>query len=412
MQNFPSPFLGFRPRPTLTPLLGLGLGLGLGLASLVPGQALAGDFASCAAIVGDQARLACYDRAAAQAAHATQATHAAQATQATQATQAAKSAGSRPGAAVASQRPARGASSQPMTLLATPTAAAPQPGAATGEAPAEDAKPVSSLLTTAWALSPDSARYGINLYRPNYLLFARWSDNPNEHPFTPIFPPEDLTVDDVEARFQLSFKFRLWATDDRRFGVWAAYTQQNQWQLYNEDMSKPFRETNYEPELMVSYNPDRDLGAGFHWRLFNLGLNHQSNGRTDVLSRSWDRVIATFGVERDNLVLLVRPWIRIPESDADDDNPDIEDYLGYGDITGIYKWRGHSFTLMGRGNPSTGKGAALLSWTSPPFLGPLRGYIQAFTGYGDSMIDYNWSQNAVGIGVALNDLLDQPIQGF
>ena len=388
MQNFLTPFLGFRPRLTLAPLLGLGLGLSI----LVPGQALAGDFASCAAIVGDQARLACYDRAAAQAD---------------------KSAGSRPGAAVAtSQPPARGATTQPMTLPATPVAATSQQDATAGQAAAAEAKPVSSLLTTAWALSPDSARYGINLYRPNYLLFARWSDNPNEHPFTPIFPPEDLTVDDVEARFQLSFKFRLWATDDRRFGVWAAYTQQNQWQLYNEDMSKPFRETNYEPEPMVSYNPDRDLGAGFHWRLFNLGLNHQSNGRTDVLSRSWDRVIATFGIERDNLVLLVRPWIRIPESDEDDDNPDIEDYLGYGDITGIYKWRGHSFTLMGRGNPSTGKGAALLSWTSPPFLGPLRGYIQAFTGYGDSMIDYNWSQNAVGIGVALNDLLDQPLPGF
>ena len=369
-----------QPLLTLAPVLGLGLGLGL--VTLLPGAALAADFASCAAIPGDRERLACYDRATALAAPPT------------------------------AQRPAATAPSQPMTLPATPVASTPREGrVATSVAPAAD-QPVSSLLTTAWALNPDSARYGINLYRPNYLLFARYSDNPNEHPFTPIFPPEDLTVDEIEARFQLSFKFRLWATDDRRFGVWAAYTQQNQWQLYNDDMSKPFRETNYEPELMVSYNPDLELGAGFHWRLFNFGLNHQSNGRTDVLSRSWDRVIATFGIERGNLALLIRPWIRIAENDEDDDNPDIEDYLGYGDITAIYKWGGHSFTLMGRGNPSTGKGAALLSWTSPPFLGPLRGYVQGFTGYGDSMIDYNWSQNAIGIGVALNDLLDQPIPGF
>jgi phospholipase A1/A2 len=60
---------------------------------------------------------------------------------------------------------------------------------------------------------------------------------------------------------------------------------------------------------------------------------------------------------------------------------------------------------MARGNLDTGKGAAQFTWTSPPVLGPLRGYRQAFTGYGDSLIDYNWNQNAIGIGVALNDLL-------
>ncbi len=353
-----------------------------GIAALTGAQARAADFAACAAIADDPGRLACYDRAAASAAPVAAAT--------------------RTGTA----------KSQPMTAspatkgTATPAESGPGPTVATSSPPA------TSLLGTAWALSPDSARYGINLYRPNYLLFARYSDNPNEHPFTPLFPPGDLDFDPIEARFQLSFKFRLWATEDRRFGVWAAYTQQNQWQVYNKGMSSPFRESNYEPEAMLTYNPDLALGAGFHWRLFNLGLNHQSNGRSDALSRSWNRVIATFGFETDNFVLLVRPWYRIGEEETEDDNPDIEDYLGYGDITGIYKWRGHSFTLMGRGNPSTGKGAAQIAWTTPPLLGPLRGYIQAFTGYGDSMIDYNWSQNAIGIGVSLNDLLDQPLERF
>ncbi len=361
-----------RPRTLLAMLVGI--------AALTGTQAQAADFAACAGIASDQGRLACYDRAAAAAAPVA--------------------------------KPTRTGKSQPLTappaktLAATPAESEPGPAATPANPPA------TSLLGTAWALNPDSERYGINLYRPNYLLFARYSDNPNEHPFTPLFPPGELHVDQVEARFQLSFKFRLWATDDRRFGIWAAYTQQNQWQVYNEAMSSPFRETNYEPEAMVTYNPDLDMGAGFHWRLFNLGLNHQSNGRTDALSRSWDRIIATFGVETDNFVLLVRPWYRIGEEESRDDNPDIEDYLGYGDITAIYKWHGHSFTLMGRGNPSTGKGAAQIAWTTPPLLGPLRGYVQAFTGYGDSMIDYNWSQNAIGIGVSLNDLLDQPIQQF
>lgn len=357
-----------------------------GIAAQTGAHAQGVDFGACAAIADNQGRLACYDRAAASAAPVTAATR------------------------------AGAAKSQPMTAppITAGNAAPAVTPAESGPGPAvvPSSPPASSLLGTAWALSPDSARYGINLYRPNYLLFARYSDNPNEHPFTPLFPSGDLDFDPVEARFQLSFKFRLWATEDRRFGVWAAYTQQNQWQVYNKAMSSPFRETNYEPEAMLTYNPDLALGAGFHWRLFNLGLNHQSNGRSDALSRSWNRVIATFGFETDNFVLLVRPWYRIGEDEGEDDNPDIEDYLGYGDITGIYKWRGHSFTLMGRGNPSTGKGAAQIAWTTPPLLGPLRGYVQAFTGYGDSMIDYNWSQNAIGIGVSLNDLLDQPLERF
>jgi phospholipase A1 len=63
---------------------------------------------------------------------------------------------------------------------------------------------------------------------------------------------------------------------------------------------------------------------------------------------------------------------------------------------------------MGRGNLETEKGAARLTWVTPPFLGPLRGYVSAFTGYGESMIDYNWKQNVFGIGIALNDVLDPP----
>jgi phospholipase A1 len=325
--------------------------------------------ADCAAIAADSDRLACYDRASGRA------------------------------PAVAPL---------PALAPAQPPGAAPPPviGNAAQPAPGSLRAPA-SLIDSAWGFEADSNRYVIDLYHQNYLLFARWTDNVNTAPYQPLFQAagKDEKIDATEAKFQLSFKMRLWTTEDRRWGVWAAYTQQNQWQVFNADISRPFRETNYMPEAFVSYRPGLDLGGGFKWNLVNLGINHQSNGRTDALSRSWNRIIATFGVERENFAVLANVWYRLKEDEADDDNPDITDFYGYGSLTAIYKWRGHSFSLMGRGNVSTGKGAAQATWMSPRLLGPLRAYAQVFSGYGESMIDYNWNQTTVGIGIALNDEL-------
>jgi phospholipase A1 len=98
-----------------------------------------------------------------------------------------------------------------------------------------------------------------------------------------------------------------------------------------------------------------------------------------------------------------RLWYRLKEDASEDDNPDITDYYGIGAIAAMYRWRGNSFSIGGRGNLRTGKGAVQAAWTSPPFLGPLRGYVQVFSGYGESLIDYNWKQTTIGAGVALSD---------
>ena len=141
-----------------------------------------------------------------------------------------------------------------------------------------------SLIDAAWGFEPDSNPYVIDLYNQNYLLVARYTDHVNTAPYQPIFQAagKSENLDNTEAKFQISFKLRLWTTDDRRWGVWAAYTQQNQWQVYNGDISRPFRETNYMPELFVSYRPGIDLGGGFQWNLLNVGYTHQSNGRSDT----------------------------------------------------------------------------------------------------------------------------------
>ena len=289
---------------------------------------------------------------------------------------------------------------------ATAPVQAPEPSVAAAASAGEPAPPQGSLIQNAWGFLPDSRKAYVRLHQPNYLLFARYTSDVNREPYEPLFDAfaDEYDFENVEAKFQLSFKGRLVTSEDRRWGLWFAYTQQSQWQVYSEDISRPFRETNYMPELFGSFRPGVELG-GLTWNLLNFGYTHQSNGRADPISRSWDRLFVETGFDRDDFALIVRAWTRIEPSNSEDDNPDILDYMGHGQATAVYRWRENTFTLMGRGNLSTGKGAAQFAWTSRPLLGPMRAYFQVFSGYGESLIDYDWNQTTVGLGVTLNELL-------
>ena len=70
-------------------------------------------------------------------------------------------------------------------------------------------------------------------------------------------------------------------------------------------------------------------------RAMSLGFVHQSNGRSQLLSRSWNRIYADFIFEIDDFSFSFKPWYRLPENEKSDpldpvgdDNPDIEEYMG------------------------------------------------------------------------------------
>ena len=263
-----------------------------------------------------------------------------------------------------------------------------------------------STLSRHWELD-DAAKQGAFLFRPhhpNFFLPLKYSNRPNKTPFQGTLVQPDQGLDPIEAELQLSFKIKAM---EGMFGhnnadLWFGYTITSFWQAYNDTISSPFRETNYEPEVMVAYRTDYEI-AGFRGRFINLGALHESNGRSEGLSRSWNRVYAQFGFERDNLALLIRPWYRIPERD-EDDNPDIEDYLGHGDLQVVYRKGKNAYSLLLRNNfkSSDNHGALKLNW-SFPLYGRLKGYVQYFNGYGESLIDYNYSQQSIGFGVSLTE---------
>jgi phospholipase A1 len=266
-----------------------------------------------------------------------------------------------------------------------------------------------SLLSQRWELERDDkyGPYKFTYYRPNYILPALWSDRVNRQPQSPRLGTvgEEIPYQNIEASYQLSFKIKA---VEEVFGtpsdIWVGYTQQSYWQVYNSDLSRPFRETDFEPEVMWVVPTNYAL-LGMRGRLLSFGLVHQSNGRAEPLSRSWNRAYTMVGFERDNFVLQAKVWKRITESAANDDNPDIVDYIGKGELLGFYEWPGGSSTTLRlrttfKRDPSWG--SAQFDWRFP-FTRHLQGYFQVFTGYGESLIDYNFRKTSVGLGISVGN---------
>jgi phospholipase A1 len=245
-------------------------------------------------------------------------------------------------------------------------------------------------------------------HRPNYILPVTWSDHPNQAPTSPRLGVTgyDYDLKQEEAKYQISFKVPLLTGFmDKRTTLWFGYTQVSFWQLYNQDESAPFRETNYEPELFLRYQPDWNIGPGRLDTLY-VGINHQSNGQAEPRSRSWNRIVGMGTYTYKRWLFMVKPWIRLPEGNTDD-NDDIESYLGHGSYHAVYKLtedRTFSLKLLNNLRTSDNKTSVEFGY-SFPMGDTIKGFVHYYNGYGESLIDYNVRIQRVGVGIMLNDWL-------
>jgi phospholipase A1 len=223
---------------------------------------------------------------------------------------------------------------------------------------------------------------------------------------------QNLDATEVELQLSIKILLREGLFDDNGH-LYLGYTNHALWQLYNRDISAPFRETNHQPELILSFTNDWEIW-GFRNVLNEAILNHQSNGQSGLLSRSWNRIMLNSVFEKDRFVFAFNPWYRLPEpaqrfpgDPRGDDNPDIEKYMGNFELTGAYQYNKDIFSVMLRNNlRSDNKGAVELGWSFPLSrrMPNMRGYVKYFSGYGQSLIDYNDNTDALGMGVVLTDL--------
>ena len=227
-------------------------------------------------------------------------------------------------------------------------------------------------------------------YKKNYLLPVTYDFHNSQD------------RENVETAFQISIEKPI---SYNFFGqnefISATYTQKSFWQTFED--SYPFRETNYEPEIFILF-PYEDNAI---FKSYKFGFNHTSNGKDKELSRSWNRLYLEGNFQLAELFLVPRIWYKIPEEKPD--NPDIEDYYGYGDLTFIYTYKKYQFELALRNNlefNDKNKGSAEFNWTFPLpklfYSTNTYGLFQIFSGYGNSLIDYDREVNKVGLGIALS----------
>jgi phospholipase A1 len=366
-----------RGRPLAQHLIAL-LTLAAPLGALAQADA-APTLKACAEIGAAADRLACYDKLAGRAAAPTEPT----------AQQAA------PGVVAT-------AVVAPSTSLLAPTngALADTPGA----------RRETGLLSKYWELDAADKRGIFNFvgYQPNYVLPIHVTTRINRAPQSPTQAAvQQPAYRREEAKFQLSLRTKL-VQDVPLIGgdFWVAFTQQAMWQIYNGADSKPFRNTDYQPEAIyiVPTAPTlRDLPFGWQWRYTQLGLAHQSNGQSDPLSRSWNRVYLGAGFERGPWSFTARYNQRLNEDLATDNNPDLVSYRGRGEFQLNWAQGLHTASLLYRTSLRNANfGALQAEWTYPIYKDQpngLRWFVQVFRGYGETLTDYNFRQTSIGAGV-------------
>ncbi len=346
-----------------------------------------------------------------------------------------------PAASAAAQPPSStsqppSSTSQPPTATSQPAAARPEStAAAEAIAPAPALTPAPAIaviergchagqysnLSRFWELEDgtDCGTFGIRGFRPISLSVVS-SDGVNRQPTSPTPGHTAATATNyrnTENRIQLSIRTKIakdLLTHDGplKDSLWFAYTQQSYWQLFSGSLSRPFRATDHEPELIYVYPTNIEMPAGWRMTYGGLAINHQSNGQNLPLSRSWNRTYLMAGFENGNrYAVQARIWKRLRERSGSDDNPDISDLVGRGEVAAYWNVnKDNTLGLTVRHSLSRqANGSVRLEWLKA--LAPqsadkpsgLRLHTQIFSGYGDSMIDYNRRRTLISVGLSLVD---------
>jgi len=233
----------------------------------------------------------------------------------------------------------------------------------------------------------------LSAHEPTYIVFGDSSDR------------------GFDARYQLSFKYRIFDPEGfiGRFSplfsnLYFSYTQTSLWDI-GED-SSPFRDTSYRPGLFYKWAGSDKFLFPDEWR---AGVEHESNGRSDVDSRSIDTAYISPSWHVDlpssrRFSFMPKIYSYIDKNE----NNDIQRYRGYVDwvarfgredgliINGLYR----------EGTAGYATGQLDISYPISERIFARTGsfvHLQLFSGYGETLLDYDQDRDTqirLGISIA------------
>lgn len=250
----------------------------------------------------------------------------------------------------------------------------------------------------------EKSPFSITFFKQNYILLYYYTASPDNNVYVTHIPPGEH-IKSSEVKYQLSLKAPIWKNIlGSNSSMYFGYTQLSYWQFYNKNAF--FRETDFQPEIFVTNQLYIPLVSDWQISAINVGAVHASNGFGDKLERSWNRVYIEAVASGENFMLSVKPWYVVRDSTYQKLNPNMASYLGYGEITAAYKFSKQVITLQTHSLiEGGGRHATFIVSYSFPITSYLNGFVQIFSGYGQSLIEYNHRTNSAGVGISLNNLI-------
>jgi phospholipase A1 len=221
--------------------------------------------------------------------------------------------------------------------------------------------------------------------------------------------------DPDKSKFQISFKYRIFDSTSPFAeslpwleGIHFAFTQTSFWDLGSP--SAPFADTSYKPELFWQSRNFLQAETGwFKGLYFQGGVQHESNGKADMESRStncaYAKPILVFYDEGSNygLMLSSRIWGYI--GNDNDTNPDLQDYRGNFDLEAKV---GHGSGFVGGARLRwADRGTSVQFDLSYPLHNIFENFLDIYIYFqyvdmlAESLIDYQERTRALRLGFAI-----------